>query len=94
MHFILSIAAASGAALDISLASGGLLVSRAGLRPLALQEAIVLLSSVHFHYSGFATAPIAMAGFRLFQRHLARATVFSKVVWLVLLLAPALAEGS
>jgi uncharacterized protein (UPF0548 family) len=44
----------------IFLAVGGtwLLISRAGLRPLAFSDAIVELTAMHFHYAGFAL-PIA-----------------------------------
>src|SRR5246127_952716 len=46
---------------DLLLGACWLVVSRAGWRPMGFQEPIVLLTAVHFHYSGFATAIIAAA---------------------------------
>jgi hypothetical protein len=60
--------AASVAGVDLALAAGWLVVSRAGLHPMGFQEPIVLLTAVHFHYSGFATALIAAAALRMQER--------------------------
>ena len=54
--------ATSGA--DLALASLWLLISRLGLRPLGCQEPIILLTAVHFHYSGFGTALIGASMLR------------------------------
>ncbi|HKS74619.1 MAG TPA: YndJ family transporter, partial [Terriglobales bacterium] len=54
------------ARLDLGIAGGWLLVSRLGI-PTGFQEPIVLLTAVHFHYSGFATALIAGSGARWTQ---------------------------
>ena len=45
----------------VDLAVGGvwLVTSRLGLRPMGIQEPIGLLTAVHFHFAGFATAMIA-----------------------------------
>jgi hypothetical protein len=45
----------------LSLSVGGcwLVLSRAGISPLEFLEPIVLLTAVHFHFAGFATALIA-----------------------------------
>ena len=47
----------------IDLAVGGiwLVASRLGMRPMGIQEPIGLLTAVHFHFAGFATAMIAAA---------------------------------
>ena len=49
------------AQVDLILGACWFVVSRAGWRPMGFQEPIVLLTAVHFHYSGFATALIAAA---------------------------------
>jgi YndJ-like protein len=46
---------------DLALASCWFLVSRWGIMSLGFAEPIVLLTAVHFHYAGFATATIAGA---------------------------------
>jgi hypothetical protein len=51
------------ARMDLALAGAWLLMSRFGVRS-QFQEPIVLLTAVHFHYSGFATSVIAGAGLR------------------------------
>ena len=50
----------------IDLVVGGLwlVASRMGMRPLGIQEPIGLLTAVHFHFAGFATAMIAAAMLR------------------------------
>ena len=45
--------------LDLAIAGGWLVISRLGLRPIGIQEPIILLTAVHFHYTGFATALLA-----------------------------------
>ena len=47
--------------MDLAVAAVGLLASRFGLRPIGIQEPIVLLTAVHFHYTGFASATILAA---------------------------------
>lgn len=54
------------ARLDLGIAGAWLLASRLGIRT-GFQEPIVLLTAVHFHYSGFATALIAGCGARWTQ---------------------------
>jgi hypothetical protein len=49
------------AQLDLSVGGAWLVASRLGLRPMRIQEPIGLLTAVHFHYAGFATATIAGA---------------------------------
>lgn len=45
--------------MDLALAAVGLLVSRGGIHAMSFQEPIVLLTAVHFHYTGFATSLLA-----------------------------------
>jgi len=47
------------ARLDLALAAAWLLLSRSGQHLTSFQEPIVLLTAVHFHHTGFATASIA-----------------------------------
>jgi YndJ-like protein len=47
------------ARLNLMIAGAWLFASRAGWRPLGTQEPIVLLTAVHFHFTGFATAILA-----------------------------------
>jgi len=49
------------AQVDLSVGGAWLVASRLGLRPMGIQEPIGLLTAVHFHYAGFATAMIAAA---------------------------------
>ena len=49
------------ARLDLAVGGAWLVASRLGMRPLGIQEPIGLLTAVHFHYAGFATATIAAA---------------------------------
>jgi hypothetical protein len=49
------------AQLDLAVGGAWLVASRLGLRPMGIQEPIGLLTAVHFHYAGFATATIAAA---------------------------------
>lgn len=57
----------------LSIGAAWLVISRAGLRPLGFDAAIIELTSVHFHYAGFAAS--LMAGLSLTMlRHLTRTT--------------------
>lgn len=49
------------ARIDLAIGAAWLVASRLGMRPLGIQEPIGLLTAVHFHYAGFATATIAAA---------------------------------
>lgn len=55
------------ARIDLGIAGVWLLLSRLGARPMGIQEPIVLLTAVHFHYAGFGAALIAAAGVRFAQ---------------------------
>jgi hypothetical protein len=81
------------ACVDLTFGSVWGVASRAGWRPMGFQEPIVLLTAIHCHYSGFATAIIAAAAFHLFGGHAKRVVVLRAVVWLVLILPYVLAAG-
>ena len=55
------------ARLDLGIGGIFLLLSRFGIH-LQFQEPIILLTAVHFHYSGFVTSTIALAGLRFADR--------------------------
>lgn len=52
------------ARMDLIVGGAWLVASRMGMRPLGIQEPIGLLTAVHFHFAGFATAMIAAAMLR------------------------------
>jgi hypothetical protein len=85
--------AVSVAGVDLAFAGGWLVVSRAGLHPMGFQEPIVLLTAVHFHYSGFAVALIAAAALRVRQDHAIRLALLTPIAWFVLFLPFLLAAG-
>jgi hypothetical protein len=49
------------ARIDLAVGGAWLVASRWGMRPMGIQEPIGLLTAVHFHFAGFATATIAAA---------------------------------
>ncbi|PYX27835.1 MAG: hypothetical protein DMG77_17745 [Acidobacteria bacterium] len=51
--------ALSIARVDLVVGGAWLVASRIGMRPMGIQEPIGLLTAVHFHFAGFATAMIA-----------------------------------
>ena len=55
------------AQLDLAVGGAWFVASRLGLRPMGIQEPIGLLTAVHFHFAGFATAMIAAALLRFAQ---------------------------
>jgi hypothetical protein len=88
MSMILNIAYA-----DLVLGAAWLVLSRAGFRPMGFQEPIILLTAVHFHYSGFATALIATATLREFELRELRMPGLPTLIWLIALLPFLLAAG-
>lgn len=52
------------ARIDLAVGGAWLVASRLGMRPMGIQEPIGLLTAVHFHFAGFATATIAAATYR------------------------------
>ena len=49
------------ARIDLAVGGAWLVTSRLGMRPMGIQEPIGLLTVVHFHFAGFATAMIGAA---------------------------------
>ena len=60
--------AVSVAFLDLAVGGAWLVASRWGMRPMGIQEPIALLTAVHFHFAGFATAMIAAATLEFAER--------------------------
>jgi len=57
------------ARIDLVVGGAWLVASRLGMRPMGIQEPIGLLTAVHFHFAGFATATIAAATLQFAERH-------------------------
>jgi hypothetical protein len=85
--------AANVGRMNLAVASGWLLVSRFGIRPMGFREPIVLLTAVHFHYTGFATALLAATAAAFAQRRGRRTPLLRLVVVLVFFLPFLLAAG-
>ena len=56
------------ARVDLAIAGGWFVSSRLGIAPMGFSEPIVLLTGVHFHYSGFATALLAAVTLKFCER--------------------------
>ena len=56
------------ARMDLAVGGAWLVASRLGMRPMGIQEPIGLLTAVHFHFAGFATAMIAAATLEFSER--------------------------
>jgi len=54
--------------MDLAVGGAWLVASRLGMRPMGIQEPIGLLTAVHFHFAGFATAMIAAATLQFSER--------------------------
>ena len=57
------------ARIDLLVGGTWFLASRFGMHPFRTQEPMVLLTAVHFHFAGFATAVISAAMLRFAQQH-------------------------
>jgi len=57
--------------IDLAVGGAWLVASRLGWRPMGIQEPIGLLTAVHFHFAGFATAMIAGATLRFAEERFA-----------------------
>jgi hypothetical protein len=55
--------------IDLLVGGAWLVASRLGMRPMGIQEPIGLLTAVHFHFAGFATATIAAATLQFVEGH-------------------------
>jgi hypothetical protein len=69
------------ARIDLAVGGAWFVASRLGMRPMGIHEPIGLLTAVHFHYAGFATATIAAATLRFGRR--ARSAWFERLVWAI-----------
>lgn len=78
---------------DLILGASWFVVSRAGWRPMGFQEPIILLTAVHFHYSGFATAILAGSILRTSRSRTSHPASLRGLVLLVVLLPFVLAAG-
>jgi hypothetical protein len=56
------------ARMDLAVGGVWLVASRLGMRPMGIQEPIGLLTAVHFHFAGFATAIIGAATLRFAEK--------------------------
>jgi YndJ-like protein len=72
-------AALAAARIDLAVGGAWLVASRWGIRPMGIQEPIGLLTAVHFHFAGFATATIAAATLQ-FAEQSGRARQWLRVV--------------
>ena len=57
------------ARIDLAVGGAWFVASRLGMRPMGIQEPIGLLTAVHFHFAGFATAMIAAATLHFAEQH-------------------------
>lgn len=78
---------------DLMLGASWFVVSRAGWRPMGFQEPIILLTAIHFHYSGFATAIIAASTLGTARSRTSHPISLRVLVLLVVLLPFAVAAG-
>jgi len=56
------------ARIDLAVGGAWLVASRLGMRPMGIQEPIGLLTAVHFHFAGFATAMISASTLEFVER--------------------------
>lgn len=80
------------AKIDLAVGGAWLVASRLGMRPIGIQEPIGLLTAVHFHFAGFATAMIASATVRFAARN-GQARWLQRVVLAILVLPFVVAIG-
>jgi hypothetical protein len=80
------------AKVDLAVGGAWLLASRAGLRPFGIQEPIGILTAIHFHFAGFATALIASSTLR-FQERRGEPRWLRRIVMFVVLMPFLVAAG-
>jgi len=85
-------AALAVARLDLAVGGAWLVASRLGMRPMGIQEPIGLLTAVHFHFAGFATATIAAATLQFAERR-GEARWLRRLVWVVIAMPMVVAAG-
>lgn len=78
---------------DLLFGAAWLVISRANWQPIGFQEPIILLTAVHFHYSGFATALLAAATLRRFENRGANARSLRLLLVAIVLLPFVVAVG-
>jgi len=71
---------------DLAVGGAWLVASRLGWRPMGIQEPIGLLTAVHFHFAGFATATIAAATLRFAEARFAGRDSLLRWLWWVVVL--------
>ena len=80
------------ARMDLAVGGAWLVASRWGMRPMGIQEPIGLLTAVHFHFAGFATAIIGAATLRFAERD-AQHKWLRRLVLMVAMFPAAVAAG-
>jgi hypothetical protein len=78
--------------MDLAVGGAWLVASRLGMRPMGIQEPIGLLTAVHFHFAGFATATIAAATLQFAERR-GDARWLRRLVWMVVGMPIVVAAG-
>jgi hypothetical protein len=81
------------ARIDLVVGGAWLVASRFGMRPMKIQEPIELLTAVHFHFAGFATATIAAATLQFAERREESRPWLRVVVGLVIAMPIVVAVG-
>jgi YndJ-like protein len=71
------------ARMDLAVGGAWLVASRLGMRPMGIQEPIGLLTAMHFHFAGFATATIGAASLRSAGER----AEYKRLRWLILAVA-------
>jgi len=79
--------------LYLPVGAGWLLLSRLGVRPLDFPDVIVLLTAVHFHYTGFAVPVITALTGRFLARNQLSVTVYPWLAGAVVTATPLIAAG-
>ena len=77
---------------DLAVGGAWLVASRWGTRPMGIQEPIGLLTAVHFHFAGFATAIIGAATLRFAEKS-AQPKWLRRLVLMVAVLPVVVAAG-
>jgi len=85
--------AANMGRMDLAIAAAWLCASRFGVHPMNFLEPIPLLTAVHFHFTGFATATLAATASAFARRNSKRSRVTDFIVMLVVLVPFVIAAG-
>jgi len=79
--------------IDLAVGGAWLVASRLGIRPMGIQEPIGLLTAVHFHFAGFATATIAAATLQAAEKNGGEQKWLRRLCYLVAGMPIAVAAG-